>query len=284
MAIIITIIGKLQLLPWGSWCLVSLYLSLVSGIIVGLQYNLDSPAYSSASLDLIVPFGRFFRSVHFYSSQLFFLFGVSHYIAVFDKISTFTTRQRIYLVLTLPVGLLLLFTGYILRADSTGFSAGMIAESIVQSVPLVGPFLNDFLFSIERNGLQRVYLHHVITFDILFLVLAWQHLRKYIVAPSNHLVLLGLILILCSLIAAPLEPESLGQFYITGPWFFLGLQELLRYLHPFIAGVLTPSLLILLLVVLRRDAQRFQLCLMLILLWLAGYGILTYRALYGHGQ
>ncbi len=248
-----------------------------------MQYNLQAPYYSSASLDLTVPFGMFFRSLHFYSSQLFFLFGVAHYIAIYDKVSELSTEQRIYLVLTLPVALLLLFTGYVLRADTTGFSAGMIAESIVVSVPIFGTFLNNLLFSIEANGLQRVYLHHVITFDILFLILAWQHLRKYTVPPHNHLLLLGLTVLFCSVVAAPLDPDTLGQLYITGPWFFLGLQELLRYIHPFIAGVITPMALVFMLLLLRRDARNCKLLLNLTLIWLTSYGVLTYLALYGHG-
>ena len=76
--------------------------------------------------------------------------------------------------LTLPVALFLLFTGYVLRSDSTGFSAGVIAEHILETIPFIGPTLDNLLFSISDGGMTRVYLHHVFSFDALFLLFAWE--------------------------------------------------------------------------------------------------------------
>ena len=53
------------------------------------------------------------------------------------------------------------------------------------------------------------------------------------------------MLIFSILVAAPFEPDRLGITYISGPWFFLGLQELLRYWSPLIAGVAVPGLFLL---------------------------------------
>ena len=270
-------------IKWGDWSLVSLYLSLLSGIIVGIHYNPAEPFYSTTAIDILVPYGPFFRSLHFYSSQFFFLFAVVHYMLVFYKSDKYGRMSYTFLILTLPVSLLLLFTGYVLRGDSTGFSAGMIAEHILEAIPVIGSTLNNLLFSISENGLNRVYLHHVFSFDILFLILAWDHLRRYRVRVADHRLLIGATLIFCLFIAAPLDPEELGVFYITGPWFFLGLQELLRYLPPFIAGVVFPAMLILALVILRPRYRWFRPLLVFVIVWLAGYGLLTTMALSLHG-
>ena len=52
---------------------------------------------------------------------------MAHLLAAFNKSQNYTSKAYIYLILCFPCILLLLFTGYVLRADATGYSAGMIA-------------------------------------------------------------------------------------------------------------------------------------------------------------
>lgn len=270
-------------IKWGSWSLICLYISLLSGVIVGLQYDLSEPFYSTAALDLLIPYGKYFRSLHFYSSQFFFLFAVIHYIVAFNKTDSYSNNRRILLVLTLPTSLLLLFTGYVLRNDSTGASAGVIAENILLATPLIGSIFNELLFSITNHGMQRVYLHHVISFDLLLLILAWEHLRRYPVKISHYPLLITLVLSFSIFISAPMDPEELGRFYITGPWFFLGLQELLRYLPPFIAGIVIPGFFLMVLIIFSKSHRWFSRLLTVICVWLLVYTVLTVIALLAHG-
>jgi len=263
---------------WGAWALVCLYISLFSGIVVGLQYEYATPYYSSVSIDLIVPFGDYFRSLHFYSSQLFFLFSCSHLFFVYNETEKYSRAIWIKLITILPITLLLLFTGYILRGDSTGSSAGIIAENIVLAIPLIGHTLNDLLFSITEAGMRKIYLHHIITLDLLILVLLWSHLRRYRVFLKNHIILLSLLFSLSIVIAAPLEPEQLGTTYISGPWFFLGLQELLRHFSPLLAGVIAPLCFLLAIFSLRPSTRTNRLTLTFIAAWLVLYSILSITA------
>ncbi len=229
-------------IKWGAWGLIAFYLSLSSGIVVGLQYDYLNPFYSTTAIDLLAPYGRFFRSLHFFSSQFFFFFCCLHLLASYNKAIRYSPLEWLQLVGTLPLILFLLFTGYILRGDNTGSSAGLIAENIMQAIPVVGPSLNDLLFSLSNSGLRKVYLHHVIALDLLLLIFAWNHLRIYRIKVCEHLPLIAAILIFSVFVSAPLEPDRLGISYISGPWFFLGLQELLRYFPPFVAGVAVPGL------------------------------------------
>ena len=232
-------------IKWGAWALTAFYISLLSGLIVGLQYDYLHPAYATAALDLLAPYGRFFRSLHFYSSQFFFFFCCIHLLAVFQQTIKYSFLDWLRLTGILPLILLLLFTGYILRGDNTGSSAGLIAENIIQAIPVIGHALNDLFFDLSAGGLRKVYLHHVISLDLLLLILAWNHLRLYRIKVRNYLPLIALMMIFSIFIAAPFEPDRLGISYISGPWFFLGLQELLRYWPPLIAGVGVPGLFML---------------------------------------
>ena len=213
---------------WGAWSLICLYISVLSGIIVGLQYDYSTPFYSSTSIELLAPFGRYFRSLHFFSSQFFFLLTCIHLVAIYSKSLHYKGSEWLKLTVTLPVIIMLLFTGYVLRGDITGMSAGSIAENIIQTVPLFGEMLDNSLFAISKVGLRNVYIHHVISFDFLFLLLAWNHLRTYRITITENPGAIILVLIFSVFVSAPLDRDIGGIDYIAGPWFFLGLQELLR--------------------------------------------------------
>lgn len=262
---------------WGGLSLVSLYLSVLSGMVVALQYDPATPFFSASSLDLLAPFGQFFRACHFYSSQLFFLFSLCHLAAV---ILTKTDQQLrfakwLLLIGSVPAALLLLFTGYVLRADATGEAAGVIAENITLSIPYLGAVLNSLLFSIEAEGMKRVYANHLIGLGLVWGVCCWDHLRRYRVGFTQHSLLLFATVAVSLFLAAPMEPARLGLFHIQGPWFLLGLQELLRYIQPFWAGVIFPSTVVVALVCVGTEAPGRRRALLFIVGWLTIYCILS---------
>ena len=266
---------------WGGLSLVSLYLSVLSGMVVALQYDPATPFFSASALDLLTPFGQFFRACHFYSSQLFFLFSLCHLAAVILAKTDQQLRFAKWLVLigSVPAALLLLFTGYVLRADATGEAAGVIAENITLSIPYLGEFLNFLLFSIEAEGMKRVYANHLIGLGLVWGVCCWDHLRRYRVGFGQHSRLLFATVAVSLFLAAPMEPARLGLFHIQGPWFLLGLQELLRYIQPFWAGVIFPSTVVVALACVGTEAPGRRRALLFIAGWLFVYSILSSVAL-----
>ena len=261
---------------WGAKSLISLYVSVLTGIVLALQYEPTTPFFSVGSIDLLAPFGAFWRSSHFYSSQLFFLFSLMHLWAVFleDK-DEMAVKKWLLLVLSLPAALLLLFTGYVLRADATGEAAGMIAENITLSIPIIGKWLNSLLFAIEAEGMKRVYANHLIGLGVLWGICCWDHLRRYRVQIKQHGLLVGLMLVFSLLVMAPMEPWRNGVFHIQGPWFFLGLQEVLRYVHPFWAGVVFPGTVIIALALVPIKRQWRKYLLSFVVIWLGIYAVLS---------
>jgi quinol-cytochrome oxidoreductase complex cytochrome b subunit len=274
-----TLLKIFKEMRWGEYSLLALYISVLSGVVVAMQYDPATPLYSVSTMDLLVPFGAYFRSLHFYSSQLFFLFSICHLFGIFDPAQSYSKKQWFMLSATLPVGILILFTGYVLRGDSTGFSAGMIAESILLDIPYVGKSINDFLFSISENGMKRIYVNHIIGFGIVWGWLAWGHVKKFRVSFNRQILLSIGILLFSIFIAAPLEPDHLGVTHISGPWFFLGLQELLRYLPPMVAGIILPLTLLIALAFLQKRNRGYRFYLLFILSWLLFYLLLTGVAL-----
>ena len=269
--------NRLTSIRWGGHSLVCLYISVLSGIVIALQYNSHEPFYSTATIELVAPFGSFWRALHYYSSQAFFLLLLVHLAMVLWKNeSRFSRGAWLRLSATIPVALLLLFTGYVLRGDATGEAAGAIAEHITLAIPLLGDLLNSILFDIGATGVQKVYANHLIGLMVLGGFCAWPHLRRYTAAWRNHLFVSLLVLVPASLLVAPMEPDRIGLLHIAGPWFFLGLQEALRYIPAFWAGVVLPATLVLPLLLLPAQGRLRRYCLWFMVFWLLAYGGLSW--------
>jgi quinol-cytochrome oxidoreductase complex cytochrome b subunit len=74
-------------------------------------------------------------------------------------------------------------------------------------------------------------------------VLTWPHLLRaeFLMAA----LIMGLLVVTSLLIQAPLEQMANAgntPHVAKAPWYFLGLQEILSYFNPTVAGVLVPTL------------------------------------------
>jgi len=262
---------------WGEKSIVTLYLSVLSGAVHDMQYDPAESFYSLSTIEVLVPFGAFWRALHYYASQLFFLLALCHLVAIIltRKHVMIPHGKWVLLIGGLVTTLLLLFTGYVLRGDATGASAGVIAENILLAIPGFGRWLNELLFAVTTAAMKRVYANHLVGLGVLWLVLSWDHFRRYRVRVWLHPYFVCTLLLVSALWPAPMEPERLGLLHIAGPWFFLGLQELLRYVQPFWAGVLFPLTFIVSLCLLParggigRQARAYA------ALWLLVYAVLS---------
>jgi ubiquinol-cytochrome c reductase cytochrome b subunit len=264
---------------WGGNALISLYISVISGIIVALQYNPAEPFYSTTAIELIVPYGSFWRGMHYFSSQAFFLLLMLHFTAiVWDNTHYYSRITWIRLTMSIPIALLLLFTGYILRDDATGEAAGLIGESITLSIPIIGKWLNSLFLAVSTDGVKRVYANHLAGIMVLGAYCIWPHLRRYTTRWRDNLLLIFLVLVLSVFLVTPIEPQRIGLLHIAGPWFFLGLQEALRYVHPFWAGIVFPGIFVFALLKLPHKGKGRTAYLSFIWIWLGLYALLSVQS------
>ena len=265
---------------FGDIALANLLVSIMSGLFVAYQYDYTAAYSSVITMDNSLPYGTFLRSLHYYSSQAFFLFLLIHigeYICRGVHLNM-PVCSWIKLVLTIPAAILLLFTGYILKGDIVGVSAGRIAEQLVLIIPFIGDALNRFLFSLKHDGLYRVYFNHALVLGLLCGWALWSHLKKRTI--KGHYVLLCLFIVfgICFFCKAPLDapPNDAEAMLVKGPWFFLGVQELLRYFSPLWAGIVYPSSIIVLLLLLPAASKKYNgFFLSAIMLFLISHTFLT---------
>ena len=240
-------------------------------------------ALSIQTLSYVVPFGGLVRNLHFWAAQLLLVVMSVHLIRVVFTGSYAPPRRFNYLLgLGLfVIAILLDFTGFVLRWDTGIQWALVVGTNLVKTIPWVGDFLYRMLVGGNAPGsatLIRFFSWHVYGLMLLAAVLIVWHLFRVrrdggiAVPPPNlrtetkrisrnelarqeviAMVLCGAALLLFSLIfPAPIAPAITKITTLSGetsaPWFFLWIQQMLKWGDPFTWGVLVPLIILAVLV------------------------------------
>lgn len=236
----------------------------------------EQAAASNQVITFLVPFGRLVRGIHFWAAQALVVVAVLHLLRVALTGACVRPRRFNYLLgLALLVLILLLdFTGYVLRWDEGIRWALTVGTNLSRTVPLIGEALYGMVVGGEQPGLAtltRFYAWHVFGLTLAVVGLGIWHLFRLrrdggISAPPPELrrdtrrisraellrreglamLVAGILLILLGALApAPLEPPiqaGSGPLLADAraPWFFLWVQQLLRYGDAFWMGVGVP--------------------------------------------
>jgi quinol-cytochrome oxidoreductase complex cytochrome b subunit len=265
----------------------AVFLSLVLLVTGALEmfYYIPTPteaALSVQTLSYLVPFGGLLRNLHFWAAQLLLIVCAVHLVRiVFTGAYAPPRRFNHLLGLTLFVlAILLDFTGYILRWDQGIQWALVVGTNLVKTIPWVGSALHATLVGGTQPGpatLIRFYSWHIFGLVIpAAIVMVWHGFRVRrdggVAIPSQDLrtapeqvsrfelvrrevlamVFTGAALLLLSAFSpAPISPAMTDITAISGearaPWFFLWVQQMLKWGDPFLWGVLIPLVILLVL-------------------------------------
>lgn len=251
-------------------------------------YYIPSPAEAALSIQTItylVPFGGLIRNIHFWSAQLLIIVSAVHLVRVVFTGAYIPPRRFNYLLglALFIVSIFLNFTGYILRWDTGIQWALVVGTNLIKTIPFFGNKLYTILIGGTEPGsptLIRFYAWHVFGLMIISAILIGWHAFRVrrdggIALPPPSLradperitrfelvrretlamILTSAALIILSIfspapIASPIRlsvlqsvPES-----AAAPWFFLWVQQMLKWGDPFLFGILIPVIILLILV------------------------------------
>jgi quinol-cytochrome oxidoreductase complex cytochrome b subunit len=268
----------------GGLAVFMIFILLVTGMLE-MYYYVPTPAQAAVSVQTIstlVPFGNLIRNLHFWSAQFLVVLVTVHLLRVALTGACAPPRRFNYLLgLSLFVLVLLLdFTGYMLRWDEGIRWALVVGTNLLKAIPGIGQGLYEFVIGGSEPGaatLTRFYAWHIFGLAFIAGILVVWHIFRVrrdggiaIPPPAIRqeksritrfellrrevlaMMIASVILLLFSLLVpAPIDqPISSGRA-LTGdsraPWFFLWIQQLLKLGNPFLWGVLTPLMVVIIL-------------------------------------
>lgn len=262
----------------GGLAVFLLLVIIITGILEMFFY-IPTPENAGRSIQTItyaVPHGGLVRGLHFWSAQALVVVAAIHLLRVLLT-GAYVQPRRFNFLLGLALFLLtflLDFTGYALRWDEGIRWALTVGTNLLKTIPLIGISLYTFVVGGDKPGLAtltRFYAWHIFGLTaILLIIMTWHIFRVRrdggISAPSPEFrsdnrritrftlvrwealaaLIAGIILIIvASLLPAPISTpiQEVGSPQIAearAPWFFLWVQQMLRFGDAFWMGVVIP--------------------------------------------
>lgn len=225
--------SKADLIAWrritfGELAIASYLLAALTGVALAVPFD-PAHAYGSlATLVLANPAGVYFRNLHYWAGQACFVLTLLH---AWDHLRLGTERRvRVgvwaRLVFALALLAFVLLSGFLLRGDADAQQALRILTEATTQVPVIGPALATLVFG-AAGSLGIVYAQHAATATIAVWLFAIEHSRR-LWPRTAAFVAVTLAVGAASLVVSPGLHDGLDPV-VKGPWYFLGLQEILHW-------------------------------------------------------
>ena len=205
-----------------------LAVSLFSGLMVVFVYH-PSDAYGSVQrLMFLIPYGAFFRQLHYFSSELFLVFLLGHVVLELGRRAVAVPRVSwVAAVAGLGIVIVLMFSGFILKGDQSGTAAAQVALHLMSQTPLLDrlvPLVKD-----TELFYSKFFIWHAIFLPLLLVWMTWKHIGQIGARREYWIVGLGLSVLLMITMRMPEDiAPTVEVEHLQGPWFFQGAENLLQ--------------------------------------------------------
>ena len=213
---------------FGDLATAAFIVAAASGVAVAIPYRPGDAYGSIATMLLVNPAAAFFRNLHYWSGQVCLLATLLH---VWDHLRARTegrVRPGVWLrlTLTLPLVAFLMLSGFMLRGDAEGQQALRIVAEATGQIPLAGSLIAALLLGIG-DRLDVLYIQHAATATIIVWLFIIEHARRV----WSRVPALMAVLIATGALSLLVSPGLHNGFdpIVKGPWYFLGLQEILHW-------------------------------------------------------
>ena len=258
---------------------------LVTGILEMFYYvpQPDQATISTQTIAHLIPYGGLIRNLHYWGAQALVLVLFIHLLRI-TLTGAYKKPRRFNYLLGLALMMLTLaldFTGYILRWDQGTSWALVVGTNLIKTIPGIGNQLYEFAVGGAQLGsaaLLRFYSWHTFGLTLAMIVgVVWhlfrirrdggiavpppalrqseERISRYELVHRELLLMTGaaIALVLLSIfwpatITPPLTNTTADLTNARAPWFFLWVQQVLKFGNPFLLGIVVPLIILAVLV------------------------------------
>lgn len=251
------------------------FVSLSSGIIIVFAYHPSDAFNSVQKINYIVPYGIFFRKLHYFSSELFTLFLLLHVVFELSKKKIkIDSASWNYSVIGFMLVFILMFTGFVLKADLSANGAAEVTFNLIKDTPVLNHILN--LIQDKSVFYYKFFIWHILFLPAILIYAIYRHTKTLHVEAQYISIALGITLLSAFFISMPRDivpTESIKN--LTSPWFFFGAENLLQkaYAPGFINLILFMPIFLLFAYYYIKNRTVIKI---LLILWLISYTYISW--------
>lgn len=174
-----------------------------------------------------------------------------------------------------------MISGFILKADADAMQARQIIGSLLLEIPLIGPTFKHAIIG-QDGSFQVLYLHHIATATLFVLVIIFEHAKLIWSRVSTTFAILLFTTLLSIFLQAPLH-DGLSDL-LKGPWYFIGLQEIMHFTtNPIFLWIGILAIFVLLYLLPQTNAITYRILVKLLIGLLIIYTLLSLNAYFFRG-
>ncbi len=269
---------------FGAYALAALAVVILSGIGLAIPYDAGAPLASVRGMMIYNPAASWLRNLHYWSAQLFLVLVLLHmWEQLKDDGERFVSGGMwLRLILSLPFLLFAMLSGFILKGDADSLQAQRILADLLGRIPWAGNTLSYFFLGRE-GSFGILYMQHIAVATLIVVLVTVEHARRLWPAARPFAVVLGVTAVASFFLVAPLHDPH--DPVLKGPWYFVGLQEILHWMHR--PGYALYLLLLLLTLLWALPVMRLRPSLWakhLLVALVVVYGLLTITGYYFRGE
>ncbi len=203
------------------------FISMLSGLIVVFAYHPSTAFQSVQKIKYLLPYGDFFRKLHYFSSEIFTISLLFHVALELlkSKIKTTSTSWN-YSILGFIAVIILMFSGFVLKGDLSANGAAQVAFNLIKDTPFLKLFLP--LFKDNTVFYYKFFIWHILFLPLLLGYAIYKHIDTLHVKVEYLSIAIGTTIVTMFIFIMPADITKGEKIQsLTSPWFFKGAENLL---------------------------------------------------------